>query len=334
MNEWQAHQEDERRQVINTISFQNGLSPNAIEKDWWVTMALKAIFQTSCSEYLVFKGGTSLSKGWDLIKRFSEDCDLAIYRSFFGMSGELTRKEQTKLRKMSCRFIREKLSVEIDEILQKHGIVDYTIIVPQSIVSDLDPQDMYIEYQSLFPEIDYIKNQVKLEISCRSLREPLDAIPIRSIVADFHNIGEDYFPISFVSPKRTFLEKIFLLHEEFQLNRHSKRMSRHLYDLEKLMDTEFAFSALNDMELYKSIVKHRMIFNKWKDIDYTKHHPSSIHIIPPDSMTTIWEEDYKNLQHLFIYGKSLLYEQLLQRMKELEQRLHHIKLDNNFLNFD
>jgi predicted nucleotidyltransferase component of viral defense system len=330
MNAWQTLPEDERRRIINNISFQTGLSPNAIEKDWWVTMVLKAVFQTSCGDYLVFKGGTSLSKGWDLIKRFSEDCDLAIYRSFFGMGGELTKKERTKLRKISCSFIKEKLSVEINTMLQNHGIVDYSIIVPQSTVSDADPQDLYVSYQSLFPELDYIRNQVKLEISCRSLREPFKEIPVRSVIADF--TGEEaYFPINFVSPERTFLEKIFLLHEEFQLNRHAERMSRHLYDLEKLMDTEFAFSALNDTKLYKTIVKHRMIFNRWKNIDYQKHHPSSIRIIPPDSMSTIWKDDYKNLQRLFIYGKSLPYEQLLQRVEKLEQRLHNIKLDNDFL---
>jgi hypothetical protein len=206
MNEWQILPEDERRGIINNISFQTGLSPNAIEKDWWVTMVLKAVFQTSCSDCLIFKGGTSLSKGWDLIKRFSEDCDLAIYRSFFGMGGELTKKERTKLRKMSCSFVKEKLSVEIDGLLQRYGIVDYNVIVPQSTVSDADPQELYVAYQSLFPELDYIRNNVKLEISCRSLWEPFEEIPVRSIIADFTE-GEDYFPVNFASPERTFLEK-------------------------------------------------------------------------------------------------------------------------------
>jgi hypothetical protein len=104
------------------------------------------------------------------VKRFSEDCDLAIYRSFFGMEGELGKKERTKLRKISCSFIKEKLSLEIDAMLQKHGTVDYSVIVPQSTISDADPQDLYVKYQSLFPELDYIRNQVKLEIGCRSLR--------------------------------------------------------------------------------------------------------------------------------------------------------------------
>jgi hypothetical protein len=100
------------------------------------------------------------------------------------------------------------------------------------------------------------------------------------------------------------------------------------------MDTKFAFSALNDTELYKTTVKHRMTFNKWQNIDYRKHHPSSIRIIPSDGMSTVWENDYKNLQRLFIYGESLSYEQLLERIKELEQRLHRIELDNDFLIMD
>lgn len=297
-------------------------------------MALKALFQTSCSDLLLFKGGTSLSKGWNLIERFSEDIDLAIDRSFFGMEGELSKKARTELRKKSCHFIKNDLAAELDKYLHELDIVDYQIIVPESTVSDADPQELFIAYTSLFPKIDYIPSQVKIEMSCRSMREPFETVSIHSVIVDSYpneDFSDPAFELNIVSPKRTFLEKIFLLHEEFQLHRpHANRMSRHLYDVEKLMKTEFAEQALQDTELYVSIVKHRVAFNKWQDVDYRRHHPSMIRIVPPSSVEKEWESDYKNMQGLFIYGDSLSYKQLIKRLSELEEQLHDITIDDEF----
>ena len=81
--------------IIENILLKTGYSTHAIEKDWWVTMVLKALFQTSCAEYLVFKGGTSLSKCWDLIERFSEDVDVAISHDFFGIARISSKKSES-----------------------------------------------------------------------------------------------------------------------------------------------------------------------------------------------------------------------------------------------
>jgi predicted nucleotidyltransferase component of viral defense system len=86
MNKWIEIPEKERLDILNGIAITTGLPKEAIEKDWWVTMVLKALFQTSCTDFLVFKGGTSLSKCWNLIERFSEDIDVAISHEFFGIT--------------------------------------------------------------------------------------------------------------------------------------------------------------------------------------------------------------------------------------------------------
>ncbi|AXJ01998.1 Nucleotidyl transferase AbiEii toxin, Type IV TA system [Cyclonatronum proteinivorum] len=82
-----------RVQILNNASELTGLPAAAIEKDWWVSLCLNASFNLPYSEHLVFKGGTSLSKGWGLIERFSEDIDLAIDRSFFGYHGDLSKSQ-------------------------------------------------------------------------------------------------------------------------------------------------------------------------------------------------------------------------------------------------
>jgi predicted nucleotidyltransferase component of viral defense system len=96
--------EQRKIDIFNQVSDRTGLPSAAIEKDWWVTMALKAIFELPYSEHIVFKGGTSLSKGWNLIERFSEDIDLALDRALLGYEGYLNKGQIRNLRKDSCKF--------------------------------------------------------------------------------------------------------------------------------------------------------------------------------------------------------------------------------------
>ena len=236
-----------------------GINQVAIEKDWWVTVTLKALFQTDCRDSLIFKGGTSLSKGFNIIERFSEDIDLAISHSFFGI--EKTNKSQRdKLKKLARRYIQETLSAQLDAQLKDMGITGYTIEnVTQvqdkngewkPIDSDKDPTVILLHYPSIVEDtISYIPPRVKIEISCLSMDEPTEERDIHSLICEtFEEEDTDAnCKIRTVVPTRTFLEKLFLLAEEFQKDKpRSVRMSRHLYDLEKLMDTEYGREALAD----------------------------------------------------------------------------------------
>ena len=175
MNNWQGNTVARKKQIIGRIALETGYSSHAIEKDWWVTMALKALFKTSCADYLVFKGGTSLSKCWNLIERFSEDIDLAISHEFFGIINTSSKNQREKLRKASSKFIQEKLIRELDEILQQSEIFDYTIELEPTESSDKDPRVLFIKYSSLYSENPHLHNWVKIEISCRSFRESLSS---------------------------------------------------------------------------------------------------------------------------------------------------------------
>ncbi len=112
-------------------------------------------------------------------------------------------------------------------------------------------------------------------------------------------------------------EKIFLLHEEFKKEKpRYNRMSRHLYDLEKLMDTTFGINALNDSELYNEIVTHRSVFNRIPYVDYATHSPATIDFLPPDRVVDKWIEGYNSLtEHLlFSTSRKLSFEGVIDRM--------------------
>jgi hypothetical protein len=143
----------------------------------------------------------------------------------------------------------------------------------------------------------------------------------------------DPFTVLTVDPKRTFLEKMFLLHEEFSKPQEKiryERMSRHLYDLEKLMDTEFGIAALNDPELYDLIVQHRAKYTAIRGIDYKSHAPASINFIPPPEVLAQWERDYGLMQQSMIYGASLSFTTLIKRLEELKQRCRGLYIHNMF----
>ena len=172
--------------------------------------------------------------------------------------------------------------------------------------------------------------RVLIEVSSRTLMEPYENREINSILsAGFPKLSSatEPFAISTVLPQRTFLEKVFLLHEEFSQEIDKiriERLSRHLYDLEKLMDTEHGTEALNNIELYKSIVAHREKFNPLRGLDYTNHTPNKIRIIPPDSIIKDYEKDYEAMTKFMVYGEALAFEELKKRISELQARINGI----------
>ena len=255
--------EKDKLNIFNQASARSGLPASAVEKDWWVTFALNLIFSLPYSNQIVFKGGTSLSKAYNLIERFSEDIDLAIDRELLGFGGDLSKNQIKKLRKASCSFIGTTLHTGIKTKLIELGVEDYELVVQATEDSDKDPLIMDLRYKPLTSSSGYLKPRVQIEVGARSLIEPVEDKAIISIVSkEFEALPftESGITVPVVSPKRTFLEKIFLLHEEFQKGTkliRTERMSRHLYDLEKLMDTIHGIEALEDAGLYKTIVEHR-----------------------------------------------------------------------------
>ncbi len=333
MTLWVKHTKAERVALLQRAEEKFKINQLALEKDCWVTMVLKALFKCSCSENLIFKGGTSLSKGWNLIERFSEDIDLSVNHTFFGIE-KTTKNQREKLRKKARRYILDVISSELNANLKSMGIKGYRIEnVVETVddngnvtteASDKDPSVILVHYDSILKTTnEYIPPRVKIEISCLSMNEPTEERWISSYVEQTIP-GEDdtaSATIRTVVPTRTFLEKAFLLCEVFQkkVPRHI-RMSRHLYDLERLMDTEFGKQALEDKDLYQRIVKHRSVYYSVGYVDYNKLMPNVIDFIPREELISDWKSDYSEMCDHFIYGDKLSFEELIGRMKELQER--------------
>lgn len=318
MKNWLALSAERKRDIFNQTAEQTGLPAAAIEKDWWVTATLKALFSLSISEHLVFKGGTSLSKAYNLIERFSEDIDIGLNREVLGFSGELTKTQIKKLKRESYLFVSNEVSTMLQKQLIELGIDEKLFAISSYQTDeahpDHDPQQLFIQYDSIVDKSDYLKEQVVVEISSRSQFEPVDNRMVNAIVFQSFtdaSFSEQGFEVLTISPRRTFLEKAILLHEEFQKPEEKfrpERMSRHLYDLGKLMDTEFGISAIKDKQLYETILAHRKIFTPIVGVDYDSLPMSSLNFIPPLVLKSIYERDYHKMIESMIYGSTLSFE--------------------------
>lgn len=325
MKEWFDLSELDRKEVIVQTSISKGLPQAAIEKDWWVVAVLRALFETEYASHLVFKGGTSLSKAWGLIERFSEDIDVGMDKAFFGFEGHLSREKVKKLRKASCKFVSEILPKDLEDKLHEMGVKDFTIHVREFEESDTDPLAIEIRYKSLVDKVLYLEPRILVEISSRSLRDPFENKEILSFIGEKYQgrpFADGAVNVPTVLPQRTFLEKLFLLHEEFQKPKErgpmrSHRMTRHLYDLSRMMDTEFGESAKKDKTLYNTILEHRKVYSRISWIDYSKHARQTLDFIPPESVMSEWEDDYKAMKESMFYGKTESFEDLIHKLKGL-----------------
>ena len=326
---WLTLSKERRIEILNQATELTGLPSVAIEKDWWVTLALNASFSLPYSKNIVFKGGTSLSKGWNLIERFSEDIDLAIDRTFFGFDGDISKTQIKNLRKQSCEFISTIFLADLTNILTKWKAIEECKLIAQPVKdSDKDPQVIEIHYNSVIDTSEYLPQRVLIEVSSRSLMEPIEERQIISILSEIfpqQSFGTVPFAIPTVLPQRTFLEKIFLLHEEFSQEAEKiriDRLSRHLYDLEKLMDTEHGIEALKNTVLYNNIVAHREKFNPLRGLDYANHIPRKIKIIPPEEVVKDYKRDYEAMTSFMIYGEPLKFDHLIKRLLQLQIRIN------------
>lgn len=323
----------ERRTVIEQAAIRCGVVSQAIEKDWWVTLTLKAIFQTAFAPQLLFKGGTSLSKCWKLIERFSEDIDLAVDRDFLNFGGELTRNKIKKLKRKACNFTSTALKSAIEEQLKHLNIPSesFNIAVDEVLETqpDKDPQTLYLQYETLFEPVEYLPNVVKIEVSALSLKDPFGECSVQSMLHEYfpnEQYAEESFLVRAIEPRRTFLEKAFLLHEELARPDKLKmdRKSRHLSDLAGIMDTEHGHAALNDLDLYHTIVNHRKLFYALPGVDYATHAPGTINFLPEGEELSRFEGDYALMRSQMIYSPNALsFDDLIRQMKILQERFRN-----------
>lgn len=312
MNKFLTLTEAQRRTVFEQTAIRIKLPVASIEKDFWVTEILNILFSLPYADKMVFKGGTSLSKIWGVIRRFSEDIDIAIDRSMFGIEGDVTKKQLKKLRKASSIFVRDTFANDLIATTEQTGLSDFVTIKAdpdgEGDATYPEPRQIHIIYKSVLPSgtNPYLRDEVLLEVGARSLFEPTAKAKIESFVtAAYPHLTSNDKEIQVVTAvaEKTFLEKAFLLHELFTTEgcRNANRKSRHLYDLYKMLEAGIADMAIPNNELWETIRHHWEVFTSIRDVDYTPDVRKRIALTPPESVIEDWRNDYDTMVANMIY---------------------------------
>jgi hypothetical protein len=306
-----------------------GLAPASIEKDFWVCLVLRELFALPVwGAQLTFKGGTSLSKAWKLIHRFSEDIDVVIEREFLGFGGELTKTRQKKLVKTcSERIIRElkpQLEQRFRELLGADSVWSLDLA---PIEEDRDRQTLLFQYPITSGKVNYLRPIVKIEMGARSGTEPVESPSIAPYLAEaFPDIlGACAFSLRCLSPRRTFWEKAMLLHEETyrpsdKLRR--ARLARHYYDLYCLIQGGVAVAALEDQELFERVAKHRSQFFAYTWLDYSTLKRGSFRLVPLPEQLLGWRQDYEAMRGEMFMNDPPSFEEILEEVGGFERKFN------------
>lgn len=243
----------------------------------------------------------------------------------------MTYSQIKKLKRKGVEFTSTEFRQAVEKELYCLGIPEgainiYANEVPQQR-PDADPQAIFIEYPTVLGVAPYLLPPVKIEMSVRSLVEPSHKRMVGSLI-DEAIPGQGYagepFPVQAIDPRITVLEKIFLMHEEFTKppdRIRTARMSRHLHDLEKTMDTEHGKFAISDQELYNQIIEHRKHYIRDANVQYDRHNREALSFLPTTSCVASYREDYELMKENMFRGEAMDFEKMMERLIEFERRI-------------
>ena len=307
-----------RRAAFQQVDESIGLQALSVEKDFWVCWTLRELFALpGLGGHLTFKGGTSLSKAWKLIARFSEDIDLVVDKESLGFGGEAApdRAPSNKQRRArldalmaACRdWVQGRLQPALAErISATLGSTGWLLEIDPDMP---DGQCLLFHYPSVFPEgtAGYVAPVVKIELGARSDDWPHETKSIQPYVLEqFPMLDEDAAcTVRVLAAERTFWEKACLLHEEtFRPSDKPRklRMARHYYDLWCLLQAGVGERALADTALFQRVAAHREMFFRYSWVDYTTHRPCTFRLAPPESQLADWRNDYQRMLGPMFFG--------------------------------
>jgi hypothetical protein len=339
-----ASSDDDRRGLFIAAANRVGTTVQNIEKDFWVCWTLDAIFHRlkAGGPRLLFKGGTSLSKAFGLISRFSEDIDVTVFRSDIGEDANfhelegLSRKKRTERLnaiKMACQtYIDGSLRVELDalakETMEAAG-KDPTMLRVVLDDADHDKQSLLIHYPSAVEKSEYVTPSVKIESGAKSALDPNeDKIIVPYLGADFTN-GDALAitKVTTIDPERTFLDKILILHgmtfyfDAKGILRGNGRMSRHYYDVHQLMGAPVGEKACADNALIEDCVRHAKMFFYRGNTGLDVVVRGLFRLRPTEAMLDPLRRDYDAMAAM-IFGNVPSFEKVLESVARAEEWLN------------
>jgi len=329
----------ERAEVFQRTTQQTGFDAVIVEKDFWVCWTLKELFRLpDIGEHLIFKGGTSLSKVFKVIERFSEDIDVSIDRSWLGFGGanepEAGGSNKEKQRRIEALKIacQQKISSVLQPALNqaiKGKVQANETWSLRADDEDPDQQTLMFDYPSSFtPDAaGYIRRVVKIEMGARADHWPSETKTITPYVAEEFPQGfrEPSATVKVLSAERTFWEKATILHAEFHRPADKPmpdRFSRHYADFHELIRKGVATTAIAKPDLLARVAQHKSLFFRTSWARYSEAAKGTLHITPPEDRVKALRDDYTRMQQMF-FGEPPEFDKIIALLTQWESEFNH-----------
>lgn len=322
------------------------LRAEVIEKDFWVCWVLRAVFTLPDPPAdLIFKGGTSLSKVYNAIERFSEDVDLSFDRKALGFGGDQDpaeakskkqRGRQLDALKVTCQKMIKgqfgpKLVAVFEEQLKTSPGPDTWALADDP--DDPDGQTLLFRYpKGLAQPTDlppYVRPVVRLEMGARGDQWPAASAEVRpyaaEVLPDLRVWKDPKAKVRVLAAERSFWEKATILHKWFHCPAEKafpERLSRHYYDVVKLFRIEVGKKAVSDLELLRKVTAHQQVFFHTSWANFEEALPGTLRLVPPEARMKEIERDYEAMRREMIFGDAPALKELLDVLAEIENRVN------------
>ncbi len=315
-----------------------GLPKNIIEKDFWVCWTLKELFSLpDIGEHLIFKGGTSLSKAYQLIERFSEDIDISINKKYFGFiegrdpeNTSSKKKQQALIKELAdkCSYFAQnelKNALESQFTQTLYSNKDWYVKIDHT---DIDKQTLLFYYPTLSDKTMnvYIRPAIKIELGARGAGNPFNFCTIspfiKEDIADVRNVST--IQIKTLSAERTFWEKATILHmfSNWPENKTLPlRQSRHFFDFYQLIQSNIKNLAVQNENLLNRVSEHKKMYFRSGWANYDNARKGTLNLIPQDRVLKSLQNDYIQMKEMF-YGEPVRWDNIISEIEKFETQFN------------
>ncbi len=322
----------EQSELLTSLATLMGRRAEILEKDIWLCQILGILFSLACQKPMAFKGGTSLSKVYQAIERFSEDIDVTVdYRSLVADAPDLATLTNNSQRKRFSELLKAELINHVaDELVPALKETLISVLPTWKIDIELseDAEKLRLYYPSAVENNDsYLRPNILLEFGGRNATLPQDIMTITPDIAEY--VTAVTFPVAKVtvlSPMRTFWEKATLIHVECNrpnMRASADRMSRHWYDLARLADHGVGRKAVADRDLLRDVLNIKETFYNSRFSRYDRCLSGNLRLVPPDALLDGLRQDYQAMVNAqMFYGDILTFNGIMERLAILETEIN------------
>ncbi|MBF0388349.1 MAG: nucleotidyl transferase AbiEii/AbiGii toxin family protein [Candidatus Omnitrophica bacterium] len=334
--------DEDKKVYFDVVAHELDVTPQLIEKDFWVCWILRILFALpEVGGHLTFKGGTSLSKCYDVIKRFSEDVDISIERSYLAPGskiepdkGESNKENQKRLKELHDVCKKKIGDVVLPEL--KQAIAKVLPDVGKWSI-ELDPDDPHGQtLLFVFPHAmtintaNYIRSSVKIEMGARADHWPIENAMVVPYVAHVSALkGMQGAAVRVLAAERTFWEKATILHMIYHYEEGKGvplRMSRHYYDIFAMARSPIYERALTQIALLKQVAEHKILFFKANWAHYDQATPGSLRLLPRQDQMSLLKNDYRQMNQMF-FEEPPSFEEIMEKLQEVEERINNVGVE-------